>query len=351
MTNDKIEPDPKVGGGTLCGAQRLSFAKLHEWQSLQYGMFLTFGMSTFEGHEISLGKKPSSFYAPDQLDVDQWIQVARDAGMKYAVLTTKHVSGHCLWPSEHTDYHIGTSSNKQDVVGKFVEACARHNIVPGFYYCSWDNHHRFGSGTPSFVQSDSVFTTRKYLDFQMAQMEELLTRYGPIGEVWIDIARVLGHDGRRQQYEQIALLQPEAVIMMNSFFRDGSRVFADENWPTDLMVFEQRMPYTPKREGAYCPWYEIEYEIGNKRDYYIPGEVCMTLGENWFYAENDKPRGGGQMLGMRLICAELQTNLLLNVPPDCHGVIPKQSIDALQHLRRNWERNEDLLPQMNAVIA
>src|SRR5213593_4641814 len=97
---------------TRQGAQRLSLDALQKWEQLGYGMFIHFGMSTFVGQELPDGKAPSTTYAPDKLDVDQWISVARDCGMKYAVLTAKHVAGHCLWPSALTDYDIDTSSNK-----------------------------------------------------------------------------------------------------------------------------------------------------------------------------------------------------------------------------------------------
>ena len=62
-------------------------------------MFIHFGMSTYDGDELSRGDKPASLYAPDKLDIDQWVSVARDAGMKYMILTAKHVAGHCLWPT------------------------------------------------------------------------------------------------------------------------------------------------------------------------------------------------------------------------------------------------------------
>ena len=182
------------------GAQRLSLTQLRQWEALQFGMFIHFGMSTFEGQELPLGNSPSTTYAPDRLDVDQWVSVARDAGMKYAVLTTKHVAGHCLWPSQHTDYHVGTSGNPTDVVEAFVNACDQRGIMPGLYYCSWDNHHRFGSLTrsdlvplgadtggplgPLSEPSTRAYTTRAYQEFQSAQIEELLTQYGNIGEVW-----------------------------------------------------------------------------------------------------------------------------------------------------------------------
>ena len=110
------------------GSQRLTVAKLQAWEELGYGMFTHFGMSTFVGDELPEGKAPATTYNPDQLDVDQWIQIARDAGMKYAVLTAKHVAGHCLWPSRHTDYTVAHSGNRTDVIGAFVKACQRRGV-------------------------------------------------------------------------------------------------------------------------------------------------------------------------------------------------------------------------------
>jgi alpha-L-fucosidase len=175
------------------GAQRLSLEQLQKWEALKYGMFIHYGMSTYTGSELPDGSHPSTLYAPDKLDVDQWVSVARDAGMKYAVLTTKHVAGHCLWPTKLNDYHVGTSGNKTDVVEAFVNACEKRGVLPGFYYCSWDNHNRFGSRTYSDMTADKkpgnlhAFTTRAYQDFQTAQLEELLTGYGKIAEVWIPL--------------------------------------------------------------------------------------------------------------------------------------------------------------------
>lgn len=166
------------------GAQRLSVKKLHAWEKLEYGMYIHFGMSTFDGDELSRGDRPSTHYCPTKLDVDQWVSVARDAGMKYAILTAKHVSGHCLWPSKHTDYHVGTSSDTTNVVEEFVKACEKRGILPGLYYCSWDNHHTFGSISPTFTHWEGAFTTSEYRDFQMAQVEELLTQFGPVVEMW-----------------------------------------------------------------------------------------------------------------------------------------------------------------------
>ncbi|MBN1466525.1 alpha-L-fucosidase, partial [candidate division KSB1 bacterium] len=203
---------------TQQGMQRLSLTQLHKWEQLRYGMFIHFGMSTFLGQELPDGHAPSTLYAPDALDVDQWISVARDAGMRYAILTAKHVAGHCLWPTKCTDYNVTSSANTTDVVEAFVRACEKRGVKPGFYYCSWDNHNRFGSETPSdggdwngqnsfpATQEDVMppHTTSLYQNFQTAQIQELLQNYGPIAEMWIDIPGVLGRGYREYLYNHIA---------------------------------------------------------------------------------------------------------------------------------------------------
>ncbi len=324
------------------GAQRLSLDALHRWEALGYGMFIHFGMSTYDGEEFSRGDKPSTLYNPTHLDVDQWVSVARDAGMKYAVLTTKHVAGHCLWPTRKNDYHVGTSSNKTDVVAAFVKACERRGVMPGFYYCSWDNHNRFGSLTPSDLGPlrqaggtynstlPPAYVTREYEDFQLAQLEELLTGYGKIGEVWIDIPAVLTMDYRARLYHQIAKWQPQTVIMMNHGVGDGSVMNGGKVWPTDLLAIER---FLPNSGTAHVCWRTV---LGKR--HYIPGEVCDPIGKDWFWAEGDRPRSDAELLGMYLVSRSRHTNLLLDVPPDRTGVIPQFHVDALRRLRANIDK-------------
>src|SRR6266511_1910874 len=107
------------------GSQRLSVARLQAWERQLYGMFIHFGMNTFLGEDIPKADAPARDYCPDKLDVDQWVSVARDSGMTYAVLTAKHLTGHCLWPSKCTDYTVANSGNRTDVVLKFVRACEK----------------------------------------------------------------------------------------------------------------------------------------------------------------------------------------------------------------------------------
>ncbi|MBN1395880.1 MAG: alpha-L-fucosidase [Pirellulales bacterium] len=336
--------DAHVAGdeSTQTGSQRLSLARLQNWESLGYGMFVHFGMSTFTGSELPDGRAPAALYAPDRLDVDQWVSVARDAGMKYIVLTTKHVAGHCLWPSKCSDYTVANSTDKTNVLEKFCAACEKRDVLPGFYYCSWDNHHRFGGKTPSdggpwgrmnsFPETQKSrdelppFTTSLYQNFQTAQVTELLTQFGPIAESWIDIPGVLGRGYRKFLYNHIAALQPQTVIMMNNGVSDGAKFKVDYAWPTDLITLERNVP--PK--NGHRKWREIE-----GKEYYLPGETCDPIGKEWFWVPGDKPRSDEALAKQFEVCRAGGVNLLLDVPPDKHGLIPDESVAALMRLRKN----------------
>lgn len=313
-------------------AQRLSAAQLTAWQSLAYGMFIHFGMSTFTGEELSLGNSPSEAYAPDKLDVEQWVSTAHKAGMKYAVLTAKHVSGHCLWPSEHTNYHVGTSGNQTDVVEHFIKYCRQYGLMPGLYYCSWDNHHLFGSETPNSGASNwqDCYVTDEYMAFQTRQIVELITCYPGIGEIWIDIPKILPRGYRHKLYDQIAALSPECIIVMNNGIGDGSNLSISNTWPTDVVTIER---FLPSSHRGYPLTREIE-----GRTYLIPGEVCDPIGNDWFFKPEDQPRSDAELLGMALVANARKANFLLDVPPDQHGLIPDRYIQALNRLKKNMER-------------
>jgi len=193
--------------------------------------------------------------------------------------------------------------------------------VPGLYYPSVDFHH-LGGRPP---QDDWKYVTSKHQTFMTDQITELLTNYGTIGEVWIDIPNVLGRGYRTFLYEHIARLQPNAVILMNGGFQDGTKV-KESVWPTDLISLEVTLP--PKT--GYLKWKTFEGQ-----DYYLPGEYCDSITPHWWWVEGDKPKPDQKVLDMFQACRTAGVNVLLDAPPDNHGLIPKETIDALMRLRRN----------------
>ncbi len=305
---------------------------LRRWEALRYGMFIHFGMSTFTGQEFGLTPAPSTTYAPTHLDVEQWIRAARDAGMRYAVMATRHCYGHCLWPSQHTDYDVETATDKTDVVRKFVDTCRNYGIAPGFYYI-------LGRET----QHQPQMTPPQYEQFCRAQVEELLTQYGPIVEIWFDIPGDMGPDSKgvlARMYDLVKSLQPDCLVLLNQGNSNGSKVsywrptwyqkyVSDATfpiWPRDIMNGERRVP----AETGYNPWIQMD----GKR-YYLPFETSDTiLATRWFWSADDAVRSARQMYLLHQRATERGGNLLLNVPPDPTGRIPREYVKRLMEVKR-----------------
>jgi alpha-L-fucosidase len=283
--------------------------RLVEWEGLKYGMFVHFGMSTFTGQEVDDGKSPSATYSPTHLDVRQWVQTAKRAGMKYMVLTAKHHSGHCLWDAANYDYDVATSRDKTDVVAEFMKACKEEDIKPGMYYAILDCHNG-GVGVPGGPIND------RYFQFVKRQLTELHTRYPGIYEQWIDIPILLSEPQRRELYALLKDLSPDCLVLMNQSLLLG--------WPTDLFYGERVYPSPPR----YNPTREYD-----GKSYYIPMEVCDTIGQNWFWIPNDPPKDVKILYKMYSESVGRGANLLLDVPPDKTGRIPQESVDALMKLK------------------
>ena len=317
-------------------AQRLSLDRLKRFQELRYGMFIHWGMSTYDGKELS-SCEPIETYNPTNLDVGQWVSTARDAGMKYAVLTTKHVAGHALWPSKYGKYSVAHSRCKTDVVGEFVNACRDKGVKPCFYYCAWDNTNLFGmEPTPDWAEyaKGMIHTNDAYREFMSNQVDELLENYGPIEMLWVDIPHVLPMDYRYELYKRATAKDPNMIFLFNHSCQNGTTLNPKVFWPTDVMTLERTIPNHAAghaKQSYYC-WKNV---MG--KDYYIPGEHNDTIGREWFWQDDDKPRSDHDLLGMVLMSTARGVNCLLNVPPDKSGVIPDKWIQPLQRLRKNLD--------------
>ena len=319
--------------GDGIGHQRLSMKRLREFESWKYGMFIHWGMSTFDGKELS-ACEPIETYQPTDLKVDEWISVARDAGMKYAVLTTKHVSGHALWPSAYGDYSVKNSAVTTDVVGAYVDACRSKGLKAGIYYCAWDNTNLFGMNlTRDWKEYGYGMTTTNdaYREFMWNQCDELLETYDP-DYFWVDMPKVLPLDKRIELYEHITARKPEILFAYNHSCQNGTTFDQTFAWPSDIMTLERNFPnaYNGHAKQSYLPWKDV---LG--KSCYIPGETNDTIGREWFYEENDAVRNDKDLLGMYMATTGRGVNFLLNCPPDKRGRMPQRWIDALMRLRKN----------------
>ena len=141
-----------------------------------YGMFVHVGVNTINETEWSDGTLPPASDLPTSLDCDQWVETAKQAGVRYMILVTKHHDGFCLWNSKYTDYDVWSSPVTTDVVSEVAKACRKHGLGLGLYYSFWDRHE------PTHQQKDPA----AYVEYMKNQLTELLTGYGPINEIWFD---------------------------------------------------------------------------------------------------------------------------------------------------------------------
>ena len=312
------------------------------WMGLQYGMFVHFGLNTFAGVSWGDGTFPAEQFAPSALDTDQWAGVARAAGMRYAILTTKHHDGFCLWPTRLTDYSVARSPGSPDVVARFIESCHAADIVPGLYYSLWDRHC-------PFYDDDA-----RYADYMFAQIEELLTQYGPIVNLWFDGGWDKDHPTRNwhwdpkwretqdrsvlngsrwrwpELYKHIHALQPDCLVLNNS---SSDRPGVVKSWPADLRSSEH---FDFVHAGRLCePLVDPVHTGPDNKPYFLPLEYTTSLNPDWFYIPGKSyAHPSPETVASWLNRARADdANLLLNVGPDTRGLIPSVHSSVLNRAR------------------
>jgi len=308
---------------------------LARYQELQFGVSYHFSMNTFTGNDYETGGVPATTYHPAKLDVRQWIQVARDLGARYAVLTAKHMCGFCLWDSEGYDYDVAASGNKTDVVAAFVAACKEFGLQPGFYYCILDPHNE-GNFDWDKPVNDSYYKLIQH------HLTELHTRYRTPFYQILDITWKLSDRQRWELYRLIKSFSPECIVVMNQGYyqsrRNLGRICEPKSWPTDVINGEDTLP---PPEG-HNPVVEMD---GKKR--YLPREAWIPTGppykpmppmHSWFWREGFQTQDPSIIADAYRACRKGKTNLLLNLSPDTSGRLGDEAVQALQQVKRQINR-------------
>jgi len=304
---------------------------LRQFERLQFGVSFHFSMNTFTGDDYETGAVPANVYRPTNLDVRQWIRVARDLGARYAVLTAKHMSGFCLWDSAGYDYDVAASANRIDVVAAFMDACREYGLRPGLYYCILDPHNegKFDWDAPV---SDTYFALIKH------HLTELHSRYPNTFYQLLDITWKLSVEQRWELYRLIKKFSPEGIVVMNQAFyqsrRNQGRVCEPKSWPTDVINAEDTLP-PPEKHNP-------NVSVDGKK-YYLPMEAWIPTGppykpmpgmHSWFWREGFTMQSPDVIAAAYKDCLRRNANLLLNLSPDKTGRLPDDAVNALHNVSR-----------------
>ena len=295
------------------------------WHEMETYAFIHFGPNTFLDREWGYGDVSPESFRPTRLDCEQWVRVCKAAGMKGIILTAKHHDGFCLWPSKYTDYSVLASpykDGKGDVVGELAAACRKYGLGMGLYLSPWDRHQA-SYGTPLYVE------------FFHAQLEELLTQYGELFEVWFDGANGEGPNGKKQTYNwplfnsTVAQLQPNAVIF--SDVGPGCRWVGNENGQAGFTCWSTLNidGFTP----GNAPALDTLNQGNMHGSYWIPAETDVSIRPGWFWHQNEHPKSLDELLTIYYNSVGRNSLLLLNVPPDRRGLIPYEDSLRLMELR------------------
>jgi len=306
---------------------------LSDWEKLRFGAFVHFNDNTFLEKEFSQNTDPKAFN-PKQIDFEGMMKTFRKAGIKYAVLTTRHTSGFCLWDSKLTSFDVANSAYPHDVVKLFVDACRKYKIKPCLYYCLWGGGNWYPWEWNPTIKKELEGTSVK--NITLAQLTELATIYGDIYEFWIDMQCWNTPDLKPQEmYDLIKSKQPNTIIHFNQHVQDGTEI---KYFPTDIMNGEERVPpvdgHQAVRKVAGKEYYlPFEYEITSQRaDHRSLGNGLMR-GSCWFthsdsqfypvdslykYIKQSFERGG--------------SNILLSTAPDKSGTYRHADADSIVKL-------------------
>lgn len=305
--------------------------KAREWfREARFGLFVHWGIYSLlgDGEWVMQNRripaaeyeKLAAFFNPIRFDADEWVRLAKDAGMQYITITSKHHDGFAMFDSKVTDWDIvDRTPYGKDVLRALADACRRHGLKLFFYYSQLDWHHpdyfpRGATGRDAGRPDRGEWS--RYLDLMDAQLTELLTNYGDLGGIWFDgwWDRPDADWRLDRTYGLIHRLQPAALIGSNHH----RRPFPGE----DFQMFEKDLP------GHNTAGFNAESEIGD-----LPLETCDTINRSWGFNLNDRDHKSTRDLVHYLArAAGYDANFLLNVGPMPDGRIQPEFVTRLREV-------------------
>ena len=286
--------------------------RIQWWREAKFGMFIHWGLYSILGREAwAMGdedipleeyERLGQQFQPPLNVARTWARLARESGMRYMVMTTKHHEGFCLFNSKLTSYSAPHLGPGRDLVQEYVEAARAEHLRVGFYYSLMDWHH------PDWRLAKTDPAARKrFVDYTHGQLRELMTNYGKIDILWYDMPVPLDAQGWRsaEMNDMVLRLQPDILVNNRNLL------------PGDF--------FTPEQSTAAA-----------KNDW----ESCMTINDSWAYVAGDNNWKSTQQLVQNLVeCARDGGNYLLDVGPRADGSVPEPAVLRLQSIGGWLSRN------------
>ena len=277
------------------------------WREARFGMFIHWGLyAQVARNEWVMAiecipkkdyEKLADSWRPKERPMREWAKLAKKAGMKYMVMTTKHHEGFCLWDTKQTGYNAMQRGPGRDLVQEYVDACREFGLKVGFYYSLMDWHHPDGA-----ICAKDEKARRRFVDFTHGCVRELMTNYGKIDILWYDVSWPLEN---AKQWESLKMNQMARELQPHIIINNRSHMNEDYSTPEERIA--------ASAEGT--SW-----------------ESCMTFNEaSWGYM----PSAAGQAHSAQRILSMLQNvtggqgNLLLNIGPAPDGSVPEYVIEPL----------------------
>lgn len=288
-----------------------------DFLDLEMGVFFHFGIRTFyEGHvDWDMKPMPADAFNPTELDCEQWISAAKAGGATYAILVCKHHDGFANWPSKYTDYSVAATpwkDGKGDVVREFCDACRKYDLKVGLYY----SPAQFGSAKMNAAEYDDYFIN---------QISELLCNYGKIDYLWFDGCGSENHEYDTDRItKEIRRMQPEILIF--NMWDPDTRWIGNEAGIASMTD----VPEVNSLDFSV----QTEVKDALDEDVFLPGECDCRIKKSWFYGDADIPtlKSLDELWGIYLCSVGHGCNMLLNIAPDRHGLLPEADAERYREL-------------------
>ncbi len=284
--------------------------QLEWWKDARFGMFIHWGPVSLKGTEIGWSRGAEvpveeydnlyKQFNPVNFNADEWVRLAKEAGMKYIVFTSKHHDGFCMWDTKFTDYNIMNSPFHRDVMAELAAACKKQGMALGFYHSTCDWHHPdFPVTSPGGSVRRETSNIERYTEYLKNQSGEIIQNYGPLLVMWYDVPMEFDSIRGQGVIDYIRKIQPN--ILVND------------------------------RTGAKGDFDTPEQRVGSFQDK-RPWESCMTIAQQWAWKPDDVVKSLDQCLQNLIRSAGGDGNLLFNVGPKPDGTIEPLQAERLHEI-------------------